>query len=168
MPFRTIILALVALVSVPAIAADSSSLESRVRAEIMPSFKAMQAAANLHDADAHVAFFAKDPKLIFMVGDKRIIGWQAVLDQQRKWWPGGRIRPGSGAEIPYKLTAGPDIIVLDPQSALLSFMLDAPTTNAAGARVDRTLAISQLWQKRPEGWRVIYAQESATVKPPAR
>ena len=36
----------------------------RVRAEIMPSFNAMQAAANVHDADAHLAFIARDPDLI--------------------------------------------------------------------------------------------------------
>jgi hypothetical protein len=162
---RSIILALATILAVPAAAADT--LESRVRAEIMPSFEAMQAAANVHDADAHVAFFAKDPKLIFVAGARRIIGWHAVLDQQREWWPEGRIRPGSGIEVPYKLTAGPDFIVLDPRSALISFMLDAPKTNADGTRVGRMIGVSQLWQKRPEGWRVIYAHESVVVKQPA-
>jgi ketosteroid isomerase-like protein len=162
-PLRSIIIALVTILAVPA-AADT--MESRVQAEIMPSFEAMQAAANVHDADAHVGYFAKDPKVIFVAGDRRIIGWQAILDQQRKWWPGGRIQTGSGVETPYTLTAGPDFIVLDPRSALLSFMLDAPKTNADGTRIDRTIGVSQLWQKRPEGWRVIYAHESVVVKQP--
>jgi hypothetical protein len=89
-----------------------------------------------------------------------------VLEQQRKWWPDGRIPAGSGKEIPYRLVAGPDFIVLNPNSALLSFVLDAPKTNAAGGRIDRALAISQLWQKRPEGWRVTYVHESVAESPP--
>ena len=171
MSFTPIILALALLLAVPAAAraeGDGTSSDSKVRAEIMPSFEAMQAAANVHDTDAHVAFIAKDPQLIFVIGDRRIIGWQAVLDQQRKWWPGGRIDPRTEAEIPYKLAAGPDFVVLGPESALLSFMLDAPKTNADGTRIDRMLAITQLWQKRPEGWRVIYVHESVTEKPSAR
>lgn len=139
----------------------------RVRAEIMPSFNAMQAAANVHDADAHLAFIARDPDLIFVAGDRRIIGWDALLEQQRKWWPRGRMKP-TGADVPYKVTEGPDFIVIDPTCALVSFMLDAPKTGPEGTRVDRTLAVSQLWQKRPEGWRVTYVHESATVMPPGK
>jgi hypothetical protein len=167
MTLRSIVLALAMFVSVAAAAAgaDTGVIERRVRVEIMPAFEAMQAAANVHDADAHVAYFAKDPKVTFLAGDRRIIGWQAILNQQRKWWPGGRIQAGSGVETPYTLTSGPDFIVLDPRSALLSFMLDAPKTNADGTRIDRTIGVSQLWQKRPEGWRVIYAHESVVVKP---
>jgi ketosteroid isomerase-like protein len=166
MALKWMILALAIVASVPAAAADSRATESRVRAEIMPAFEAMQAAANIHDADAHVAYFAKDPKVVFLAGDLRIVGWQAILDQQRKWWPGGRIAPGGGIETPYTLTAGPDFIVLDPRAALLSFMLDAPKTNPDGTHVDRTIGVSQLWQKRPEGWRVIYAHESVVLKQP--
>lgn len=158
-----LILALAAAVATPATSASSSTVESRVRAEIMPAFERMQAAANRHDADAHVAYFARDPRLIFLVGDRRIVGWKALLEQQRKWWPEGRIDPQTG-QLPYKLIEGPDVIVLDARSALLSFMLDAPKANADGKTVDRTLAVSQLWQKRPEGWRVIYAQEAATIE----
>jgi ketosteroid isomerase-like protein len=158
-------LGIICMASASALAAPGSVTE-RVRAEIMPSFEAMQAAANIHDADAHVAFFAKDPTIIFLAGDKRIFGWKAILDQQRKWWPGGRTK-GDG-EPPYKLIAGPDFVVLDAHAALLSFVLDAPKTNPDGTRVERTLGVSQLWEKRPEGWRVIYAHESPTAKTPTQ
>lgn len=168
MALSSMIAAIAVMLAIPSAAAESPALESRVRAEIMPSFEAMQAAANLHDADAHVAFFAKDPKIIFVAGDRRIVGWQAILNQQRKWWPDGKIQPGKDAEASYRVTAGPDFIVLDPRSALLSFMLDAPKTDAHGSRLDRTIGVSQLWQKRPEGWRVIYAHESVVVKQPVR
>ena len=164
MSFRSVILALSALVAVAPVAAKGDDLENRVRAEILPSFRAMQAAANIHDAAAHVAFYAKDPKLLFVIGDRRIVGWHALLEQQRKWWPEGRMPPESGANAPYRLIAGPNIIVLDARAALLSFTLDAPKADAKGEIVDRTLAISQLWQKRPEGWRITYAQEAATLK----
>lgn len=163
---RSITLALAMVAAVPAVAADSATV-SRVRAEVMPAFEAMQAAANVHDAEAHVGFIAKDPGLILVVNGRRIIGWDAVLDQQRKWWPEGKIAAGSGREPPYRLIAGPDFIVLDSDTALLSFLLDAPKTDPAGKRIDRTLAISQLWQRRPEGWRATYIHESAAEHPPA-
>lgn len=166
MGISLVVLALAATIAAPAGVANDR-LENQVRAEIMPSFEAMQAAANVHDADAHVGYFARDPNLIFMINGRRIVGWEAVLDQQRKWWPNGRIVPGSGTEVPYRLTAGPDFIVLGPGSALVSFMLDAPKTDQTGTRINRTLAISHLWQKRPEGWRVTYAQESVSVNSPA-
>lgn len=164
MSFRWLALALAAVVAMPAAAADSS-LEAKLRAEIMPAFEAMQAAANVHDADAHVAFLANDPDLIFVVDGRRIIGWDAVLQQQREWWPDGRIPATSSKEIPYRLVAEPDFIVLDSNSALLSFVLDISKTNAAGVRIDRTMAISQLWRKRPEGWRVTYVHESVSETP---
>ena len=147
-------------------AAASPEMSERVRTEIMPSFEAMQAAANVHDVDGHVRFLANEPDLIFVINDRRIIGWQSVLEQQRKWWPNGRIDPANGAERPYTLVTGPDFVVLAPDAALLSFVLDAPKMNDAGKRVERVLAISQLWQKRPEGWRVTYVHESVGVKPP--
>jgi ketosteroid isomerase-like protein len=144
--------------------AAPAPVADQVRAEIMPDFEAMEAAANVHDADAHLAYFANDPSTVFLAGDHRIVGWQAILDQQRKWWPGGRIKAGS--ETPYTLTAAPDFIVLDPKAALLSFILDAPKTNPDEKRIERTIGVTQLWRKRPEGWRVVYAHESVTVKSP--
>lgn len=157
---------LVAILAVPVAAADRS-IQSRVRAEIMPAFEAMQAAANVHDVEGHVGYLANDPGLIFVINGRRIIGWQAVLEQQRKWWPDGRIPEGSGREPPYRLTAGPDFVVIDSNSALLSFILDAPKIDSAGKRLNRTLAVSQLWQRRPEGWRATYVHESVVEHPPA-
>ena len=161
--FRFIVLALAVFLAVPATAGADNSLQNKVRAEIMPSFEAMQAAADVHDADAHIAFLANDPNLIFVINGRRIIGWKTVLDQQRKHWP-ERIPAWSGTGIPYG-RVGPDFIVLGPDSALLSFVLVYPKTDAAGRRIDRTLAISHLWRKRPEGWRVIYVHESIAEKP---
>lgn len=162
--FATALMGALAWTSAAAAPAD---LSERVRAEVMPAFEAMQAAANIHDAEGHVAFIANDPRLIFVINGRRIIGWQAVLEQQRKWWPDGKIPAGSGREAPYRLVAGPDFIVIDADTALLSFVLDAPKTDAAGKRLDRTLAISQLWQRRPEGWRATYVHESVAEHAPA-
>ena len=167
MALKQFVTALIGLLAWTSAAAAPTDLSERVRAEIMPSFEAMQAAANVHDAEAHVAFLANTPDLIFVINGRRIIGWEAVLEQQRKWWPDGKIPAGSGREPPYRLTAGPDFVVIDSNSALLSFILDAPKIDSAGKRLDRTLAISQLWQRRPEGWRATYVHESVAEHPPA-
>jgi hypothetical protein len=37
-------------------------------------------------------------------------------------------------------------------------------TLPSGAVSDGAFAVSSLWQKRPEGWRVIYSHESSTKR----
>jgi hypothetical protein len=139
--------------------------KAQVRAEIMPLFEAMQAAANVHDAEAHLAYFIRSPDLTFVVNGRQIRGRDNLLDQQKRWWPGGRIPPTDQASPPYRLLEGPAFEPFGPRLAMVTFVLDA--RRLYPDRVTRRpLAVSQLWQKRPEGWRIVYAHESAGPERP--
>lgn len=142
----------------PADSEGALSDRNRVVAEIMPLFTAMQDAANAHDAEAHLACYMRSPALTFVVNGTVIRGWDALLAQQRKWWPGGRIAPTDAAHQPYRLVAGPDFVV-GPGLAMVTFVVDARRVRPEGTTL-RPLAISQLWRKRAEGWRIVHAHES--------
>ena len=49
------------------------------RTEILPLFEAMQSAANAHDAEKHVSFYAREPSLLFVINDEAIVGYDALL-----------------------------------------------------------------------------------------
>lgn len=139
----------------------------RVRSEIMPLFDAMEATANVHDADAHLAFYARSPHLVFVANGVEIDGWDNLLAQQRTWWPGGKIASADAAHRPYRMAQAPRIDVLSPKLAMITFILDARRVHPDRV-MRRPLAISQLWQKLPEGWRIVYAHESFGPERPDR
>jgi hypothetical protein len=149
---------LAACAALPAVAADATG-EARVRAGIMPLFTAMQAAANVHDAEAHLAYFVRDPDLTFVANGAEIHGWDSLLAQQKKWWPGGKIAPTDEAHQPYRLAEGPSFQLFGPRLAMLTFVLDARRVYPDRV-MRRPIAVSQLWEKRPEGWKIVYAHES--------
>lgn len=153
-----IALAFVALIGASQVIAASSD-EERVRAAIMPLFTASEAAANLHDTEAHLGFYAHSPQLVFVANGSEIDGWDNLLAQQRKWWPDGKIAPADAAHAPYRMVQPPQFRVFGPKLAMLTFVLDARRVYPDKV-VRRPLAISQLWQKLPEGWKIVYAHES--------
>jgi hypothetical protein len=132
---------------------------ARVRSEIMPLFTAMQEAANVHDAEAHMAPFVRGPSLTFVVNGRVIRGYDDLLTQQRKWWPEGMIRPTDEAHQPYRLTSEPTLQLFGPRLAMLTFVLDSRRVYP-GRVMRRPLAISQLWEKRDGRWKIVHVHES--------
>jgi ketosteroid isomerase-like protein len=128
------------------------------RAEILPLFEAMQAAANAHDADKHVSFFAREPSLLFVINDQAIVGYDALLAKQRQWWPNGK------TDVTYQLAGEPDFRMPAPGLVMVTYFLTSRRTLPDGQTRDTRFGISALWQKRTEGWRIIYAHESAVNK----
>jgi ketosteroid isomerase-like protein len=136
---------------------QSDSL-SKARAEILPSFKAMVAAANEHNSEKHLSFYAKVPTLLFVINDQEIKGWDALLKQQRKWWHNGKL------DVKYKLIGKPDFRMFASGLVMVTFFLTSHRTLSGGHTSNSKFGISDLWQKRPEGWRIIYAHESMVIK----
>jgi ketosteroid isomerase-like protein len=128
------------------------------RAEILPLFEAMQAAANAHDAEKHVSFFAREPSLLFVINDQAIVGYDALLAKQRQWWPNGK------TDVTYQLAGEPDFRMPAPGLVMVTYFLTSRRTLPDGQTRDTRFGISALWQKRTEGWRIIYAHESAVNK----
>ena len=124
------------------------------RAEILPLFEAMQAAANAHDAEKHVSFYAQGPALLFVINDRAIVGWDALLEQQRQWWQDGK------TDVKYELVGEPDFRMPAPGLVILTYFLTSHRTLPNGQTRNTRFGISSLWQKRTEGWRIVYAHES--------
>jgi hypothetical protein len=101
---RVLILLALAAVSQAQPSVDARSAE-RARAEVAPLLAQMGAAANRHDVEGHVGFYARDPAVTLM--------------KSRRTLPNGETKEGE-------------------------------------------FAVSSVWQKRSEGWRVIYSHESTT------
>ena len=131
---------------------------SKARAEILPLFKAMMAAANSQDAEKHLSFYAKEPTLLFVINDQKIKGWNTLLKQQRKWWHNGK------SDVKYKLIGKPDFRMFAPGLVMATFFLTSHRTLSGHNTSNSTFGISDLWQKRPEGWRIVYAHESMVIK----
>lgn len=131
---------------------------SSARAEILPLFEAMEAAANEHDAEKHLSFYAKEPTLLFVINDREIKGWDALLKQQQEWWRNGK------TDVKYELIGEPDFRIPAPGLVMVTYFLSSHRTLTSGRTSDSKFGISALWQKRPEGWRIIYAHESMVIK----
>ena len=145
-----------AAVSSPALA-QSDSLAS-ARKEILPLLSAMQTAANAHDADKHLAFYAHDPSLLFVINDEAITGWEALLAKQRQWWQNGK------SDVIYTFVGEPDFKMPAPGLVITTYFLSSRRTLPDGTARATGFGVSAVWQRRPEGWRIIYAHESVVQK----
>jgi uncharacterized protein (TIGR02246 family) len=153
-------LAFVSLLSVmaasPALSAVSPATADRVRAEVSKSLKDMGAAANAHDVDRHVEFYAHDPAVTLIFNGVPIVGWEAIRDKQREWWKDGK------TDVVYTPQGRPEIRVMAPDVVVTTLLMKSHRTGPSGEISEGEFAVSDVWQKRPEGWRVIYGHESTT------
>jgi len=150
---------LVLTLLIPAAAAAQSADDlASARAEITPLFAEMQAAANAHDTDRHLSFYAREPSLLFIINDQRIIGWEALRDKQRQWWNEGK------TDVVYTQVGEPEYSMPGPGLVMLTHFLTSHRSLPSGAMRVTGFGISALWQKRPEGWRIIHAHESTVQK----
>jgi len=58
--------------------------------EVAPLLAQMGAAANAHDVERHVGFYAQDPAVTFIFNGNAIVGWTAIRDNQREVWRNGK------------------------------------------------------------------------------
>lgn len=150
------LLSLTFTASVPA--SESEDALEAARAEIAPLFAEMQAAANAHDTDRHLAFYAREPSLLFIMNDQPIIGWEALREKQLQWWNNGK------TDVVYTPVGQPDYRMPAPGLVMLTHFLTSRRTLPSGETRVTGFGISALWQKRPEGWRIIHAHEATVQK----
>lgn len=142
------------LVPLTALAGTASDELAAARAQIMPLFESMEAAANAHDSEKHVSFYAHEANLLFVMNDQAIIGWDALLKQQRMWWHDGK------SDAHYTLAGKPDFRLFAPGLVMQTYFLESTRSMPDGGVSKARFGISAVWKKRPEGWRIIYAHES--------
>lgn len=128
------------------------------RAEIAPLFAEMLRAANAHDAAAHLAAYARTPALVFVVNDEMIQGWDSLLVRQRQWWQDGK------SDAVYALADSARYAMPARGIVVQTYALSSRRGGAAGVAREARLTVTDVWQKRPEGWRIVYAHEAVGAR----
>jgi len=125
-------------------------------AEVAPLLAQMGAAANAHDVERHVGFYARDPSTVLISNGEAIVGWEAIRDRQREWWKNGN------TDVVYAMQGKPHFRSPAPGIVVSTLFMKSRRTMPDGSVKEGDLAVSALWQKRPEGWRIIYSHESTS------
>jgi uncharacterized protein (TIGR02246 family) len=139
----------------PVLSAHADDAET-ARSEVAPLLAEMAAAANAHDVERHVGLYAHDPSVILIFNGEAITGWEAIRDKQREWWQNGK------TDVVYTMLGKPDFRVPGPGVVVTTIFLKSRRTLPGGETKEGEFTVSALWQKRPEGWRIIYSHESTS------
>lgn len=122
--------------------------------EIAPLLDSMMAAANAHDTDRFLAHYARESTLVFVFDGVVIHGWDALHAQQLKWWNSGH------SDVVYSRRGAPEFLVLSPTIAVVMSPLASRRVLPSGQTQTGQFAETAVWQRRPEGWRIVEAHES--------
>jgi len=133
-----------------------SASDEDPRAEVVAALKGMGDAANAHDVEGHVGYYAHDPQVTLIVDGEPFMGWETIRDKQREWWNNGK------TDVAYQLQGPPGVRLLAANVVVTTLLMKAHRTLPSGETREGRFAVSSIWQKRSEGWRVIYAHESST------
>jgi ketosteroid isomerase-like protein len=136
----------------PAVALGQS-VSSAQRA-IEPLLAQQMDAANAHDTDRFLASYVHDSAFVLVFNDQVIRGFAAVRDQQLKWWNNGK------SDVAYSERAPSEFTVVTPTVVLVTQELSSKRTLPSGEVRGGDFVATTVWQRRPEGWRVVAAHES--------
>ena len=130
------------------------SLES-FKSAVMPLLVELEASANAHDTDRHMAVYARESSLTFVFNGEIVRGWDQLCELQRQWWSDGKVK-GS-----YTYVDSPIFEALGDNAGLTTLLIAAKKEAVDGSVVEKTLAYSALWRRLQEGWRITFAHESS-------
>ncbi|TAN04113.1 MAG: hypothetical protein EPN36_09935 [Rhodanobacteraceae bacterium] len=153
----------VAIVCVGLLAGSACAESSSSPAEqaIRPIMAKMLAAANTHDTDAFMAPMVRSPSLIFAFNGEVIKGWDALHAQQLKWWS----RKRNATKYTYAQDGEPGFLALGSDVEVLTWPLVSRWMSADGKTGSSAFVVTYIWQRLPQGWRIVYGHES-WQKPP--
>jgi uncharacterized protein (TIGR02246 family) len=135
-------------------AAAAQSAPASPRRQVEPLLEAMMVAANAHDTDRFLASYLHDSTLVMVFNGAVISGFDSVRTLQLKWWNNGR------SDVAYTRRAPARFRVLSPDAVVVTDALRSQRTDSAGVVTHADFAATSIWQKRPEGWRVVAVHES--------
>jgi ketosteroid isomerase-like protein len=120
------------------------------RAEVAAALKGMGDAANSHDVERHVGYYAHIPNVTLIADGEPFIGWDTIRDKQSEWWNNGK------TDVVYQIRGAPEVLELAPNVVVTTLLLTAHRTLPNGEVKEGRFAVSSIWQKQPEGWKVVY------------
>ncbi|MGA8038097.1 MAG: nuclear transport factor 2 family protein [Candidatus Acidiferrales bacterium] len=154
---RMVPIAVVAIASLSVLFAAVVSARSKPtspEAELRPLIDQLEVFANAHDVDKFMAFYARDPNLIAAFNGTEIRGFEELCRQQAKWWNEGK------TDVVYTRRAEPQFTPLAGGGEVVTLFEQSRRTLADGTIANNVAAISLVWEKLPEGWRIVYSHES--------
>jgi ketosteroid isomerase-like protein len=148
------LLAAVLALALVRVAGAHSPLDART--EVAAALKGMGDAANAHDVERHVGYYAKIPEVTLIVDGERLVGWDTIRDKQKEWWNNGK------TDVVYEIEGAPEVRQLAPDVVVTTLLMKAHRTLPSGDIREGHFAVSAIWQRRTEGWKVVYSHESST------
>jgi len=122
--------------------------------QLRPLLAELNAAANARDTDRFMALYLHQPALLFLFNGMEIHGWDDLRAQQMKWWSGGK------SDVLYTDRTAPEFTALSPDAVIVTEMKESTRTLPDGTTSKNEFAVSMVWQKLPEGWKIVYGHES--------
>lgn len=126
------------------------------RAEVSAALRGMGDAANAHDVERHLGYYAHTPNVTLIVDGEPFVGWDTIRDKQKEWWNNGK------TDVVYQIQGPPEVLELAPNVVVTTLLMKAHRTLPTGEAKDGRFAVSSIWKKLPEGWKVVYSHESTT------
>jgi len=142
------------LALVPRGDAADTSIESRT--EVGAALKGRGDAANAHDVERHVGYYAHTRGVTLIVDGEAFVGWVTIRDKQKEWWNQGK------TDVVYQPQGPPDFQELAPGVMVSTLLMTARRTLPSGEVKEGRFAVSSIWRKLPEGWKIVYSHESTT------
>ena len=133
---------LVAIVALFWVLPDSRADAPRgPRAEVAAALKGMGDAANAHDVERHVGYYARIPGVTLIVDGEPLVGWNTIRDKQKEWWNNGK------TDVVYELQSPPEVLELAPDVMVTTLLMKAHRTVASGEVREGRFAVSSIWKK---------------------
>jgi ketosteroid isomerase-like protein len=117
--------------------------EVDVAAEIRAAFDAYEAALMANDVEALTGFFWEDPRTVRLSRDGGLYGFEAIA----------AFRLGRDASDVARELLRADVVALGPEVGVATAEYRRLSSGRRGAQ-------SQVWMRRPEGWRIVSAHVS--------
>ena len=89
-----------------------------------------------------------------MLNGEVIHGWDALYAQQLKWWRNGK------SDVRYTAAGPQEFMTLAPDVVVTTLSLTSVRTLSNGKISKGSFAVTDIWKKLPEGWRIVYGHES--------
>jgi len=137
-----------------ALAGGRLAVAASPHAQIQTQIDAMEAAAKAHDTDAFLKPFMRGPQLVFVINGQVIRGWNALHAAQLKWWRNG------ASDARYTQTSPTSFMDVAPGVVVTTQQLASQRTGPDGKMQKGTFAVSDVWRRQRNGWRIVYACES--------
>jgi uncharacterized protein (TIGR02246 family) len=122
--------------------------------QLAPLLDSQLVAANAHDTDRFLRSFLHDSSLVQVFDGVVTRGFDQIRALQLRWWQNG------SSDVVYRHLGPPTYLVLTPDVVVVTEPLASQRTGADGKTVSGAFTVTMVWQRRAEGWRVVYQHES--------